>query len=136
MTHKRTALGKRTEIARSALSFVGILEKDKQGKPKVLIVPGSEGKRYQVIIRRHTNSVSCECRCETGIGFIPCKGNSLNDTVCRHSLTAIAFSARLAGKKVSFCESERDARRLGQLGGRIIPIISWQSKGKIWGVAK
>lgn len=89
MSHKRTSLSERVEIARSALPFVGVVEKDKTGKPRVLLVPGSGGKRYQVIIRR-SNVISVECRCEAGgIGYIPCKGNSLNETICRHSMTAL-----------------------------------------------
>ena len=112
------------------------MEKDKTGKPKVLLVPGSGGKRYQVIIRR-SNVISVECRCEAGgIGYIPCKGNSLNETICRHSMTAIAKSADLLGLKVSFCEKEDDAIRLSKLGGKAYPIVSFQSKGKVWGVVK
>ena len=137
MSHRATRLSKRVEIAKSALPFVGIVERDKAGRPKVLLVPGSEGKRYQVILRRFPNGISAECRCETGIGHIPCKGNSLNETVCRHALTAISKSVSLVGMRVSFCQNEQDAKRLSHVThGKVYPIVSFQSKGKVWGVVK
>ena len=136
MSHRKTNLSQRVEIAKSALPFVGIVERDKTGKPKVLLVPGSEGKRYQVILRRVPGIVSAECRCETEIGHIPCKGNSLNETVCRHSMTAIAKSVDLVGLHISFCQNERDAKKLAKLGGKVYPIVSFQSKGQVWGVVR
>ena len=39
-------------------NFVGVTQRDKNGKPKVLIVPGSDGTQYQVILRRFVKSYS------------------------------------------------------------------------------
>ena len=137
MSHRSTALSKRVTIAKSALSFVGILQYDKDNKPKVFVVPGSEGKQYRVILRRGNGVVSTECHLLVGgDNTVACKGNS-NGAVCKHALTAVSKATDLANLSISFCEDEKSAKRLSNVShGRVYGVKSWQGKGEVWGVAR
>lgn len=109
----------RVQKAKQALSFIGVTQRDKNGKPKTLIVPGSNGAKYQVILRRSGRVITAECAKELGqLGCENCKGNS--HSLCYHSIAAIEFSLREAGFKSHWCETEEDAQRLfNALGGTI-----------------
>src|SRR3990167_5953911 len=116
MSHRNTNLSRRVEIAKSALYFVGILQKDKDGRGRVFLVPGSDGKQYRVILRRGNGVVSTECHLMVGGNEVACKGNS--HSICYHSLQSVAKAIDLAGLRISFCEEERGAIRLSKLGGK------------------
>ena len=136
MSHRRTSLSQRVEIANGSLFLVGVLKYDKNNKPKEFIVPGSEGKQYRVILRRGDRVVSTECHLLVGENEVVCKGNS-NGSVCRHSLQAVGKAIELAGLKISFCEDEKSAKRLSNVShGRVYGVKSWQGKGEVWGVAR
>ena len=112
-------LKQRVQKAKNALPFIGITQRDKNGKPKTLVVPGSKGKKYRVILRREGGIITAECAKELGhLGYENCKGNS--HSLCYHSIAAIEFSLREAGFKSHWCETEKDAQRLfNAIGGTI-----------------
>ena len=126
--------------AEIASLFVGVTQRDNKRRPKVLIVPGSEGKRYQVIIRRFENLadkiVTCECRLETGHGYLGCLGNGHRkgtETLCYHSQAAIDFCLKEVHLKGFWCSSYEDALKLNQMKkGQVLEIRSHQSSGRKW----
>lgn len=65
-----------------------ITARDKHNRVRAVVMPGSEGKQYRIIIRRFDAAViSCECSLLTNIGDQTCQGNIHG--VCRHSIAAI-----------------------------------------------
>jgi len=136
--------------------FVGVTQ-EKDGRPKVLVVPGSQGKRYRVILRRSFTStangrmfvISAECAVETGAGHLSCPGNSPKrgrHTICYHSRAAIDFAVENmkkndrwvpSGKKAHWCETYEDAKKISNMTkGQIVLAKSWQSEGVAWLVVK
>jgi hypothetical protein len=124
----------RIEKARSIVNagLVGVLQRDNEGRPQVLRVPGSEGKSYQVIIRRK-DFLSCECSMETGnLGYTPCEGNK--KTVCYHSIAALLASA--GERIVVVCTDRVTAKKVSNLGGKVHEVKSWNGGRPIWIVVK
>lgn len=118
--------------------FVGVLTRDKNNKPKTLIVPGSQGKQYHVIVRRFPNlMVTLECNLETGKGFVSCPGNGPHkkvesETICYHSRAALDFCMSEAGYRGIWCTSVKDAERINQINkGQIVTVKSHQNRGGI-----
>lgn len=61
--------------------------------------------------------------------------NSGNSSICYQVLGAAKRMASEKGKSLSFCKSEKDAKRLSNLGGDVIKIV--KPSGKIqWAVVK
>jgi len=127
-------LSERTTKARAAARFGHVLSRDKEGRVKTVLLPGTDGKQYQVILRR-SPSLSTECRLDTEHGHLACAGNS-NGHVCYHSLAAVTLASRDAGLSARFCATETAARRLARLGGTLVPLNSRQGTGRLWVVAK
>lgn len=120
----------RVEKARAGAKFAKITQRDKAGMVRVVVVPGSDGKQYHVILRRHGGIWSGECRLAVGpAGHVPCEGNS-NGYACYHCMTAVIVAAEDAGKKVQFTNSEPKARRLERLGMKAFRLQSWNN-GKL-----
>lgn len=127
--------------AKQGVQFSVITSTDAQGRAKTVVTPGSEGKQYEVIIRRFIEKgspvITTECRCKTGIGFVNCKGNSNGHaTPCYHGLTALLKSVDGKNIKLSFCASRERAENLSRMGGTIITIRSQQNGAELWAVAK
>lgn len=118
----------RTTKARAAALFGKIAERDGEGRVKVVLVPGSEAKVYQVIIRRNNNLMTCECNCQTSLGNVPCQGN--DKTVCYHSMAALILSG--GEVELSFCNSKTDALRLTNLGRKVTPVYAHKGEGCIY----
>ena len=114
---KQERLAERVSKARriAEMSLCSITSLDREGKAKTVTVPGTDGKRYQVRIRRNNGSWSTECRYEAGaIGYRDCSGNSV--TVCYHSFAAIFAAGLDNGCRVhSVTESLKAASLLKRL---------------------
>ena len=117
----------------AATLFVQALTRDKYGRPTTVIVPGTQGKRYHVIIRRFDNAlITVECRLIAGrCGFLGCPGNGPRkgkETICYHSRAAVNFALKEVKMTGSWCESLSDAKRLSHLGGVIFKVKSHQNR--------
>jgi len=134
MKKKRTSLSGRVKRAKASAAFAKIMSKNKQGAVTKVVVPGHEGKQYQIIIRR-VSALSTECRLDTMGGYVPCPGNS-NGALCFHSIAALEVAARESKVALSWCQNEREAIRLENLGGKSFPVMSWQGKGQLWAVVR
>ena len=143
----RQSLLKRKPKTDVAKNFVGVTQYDQKGRPKVLLVPGSEAKRYQVILRRYQlinedgnplKKITAECRLETGRGHLGCPGNSRKrhqhqETICYHARAAIDYVIEDAGFKAYWCTSQKDAMREHRMiGGFIMQAASHQNSAVAW----
>ena len=99
-----------------ASKFVGVLSRDRDGRPKTLVVPGSGGKQYHVIVRRFPGKrlVTLECNLLTGAcGMQPCAGNM--HTLCYHTRAAFDFVVAEAGFSTAWCMDEARAKQVAKL---------------------
>lgn len=126
-------LAERVQLARYAVHFAKVAQRNSNGQASKVLVPGSEMKRYETILRRN-GCIECECNLETGSGYNRCNGNSVS--ICYHSICALIVAAETRGKVVSFCEFEDDARRLAHTGGDAYQVKSSQSQKSLWMVVK
>ena len=102
---------------------------------RAFIVPGHEGRRYQVILKRRPGVIQVRCEQWTALGPTRrCPGNSAG--VCYHGIAAIIAAAERRGYGVSFAENARDAARVRRLhpDGSVFSVVSVQSGRTIYGV--
>lgn len=118
----------RTTKARASAMFAKVQERDAEKRVKVVLVPGSECKIYQVIIRRNDNHISCECNCQTSLGNVACKGN--DKTVCYHSMAALVVAS--GDVEISFCDDKQSAILLANLGRKVTPVYACNGNGVIY----
>lgn len=120
---------------RSASGFVGVLGTDANGKPNVLSVPGHDGRKYEVIVRRFNGGLTFECRQVTSIGHVPCKGQS-SGKLCYHSLAALLYLAKSQGCTLKIAQSKDDATKLLNLGGNLFCFAAHQAPfdKMAWGI--
>ena len=123
MTKKKSRFQKARMIAE--LNLIGVLSRDPEDRIRSAIVPGTDGKRYHVILRRNNGAMTTECRLEVNGGNEPCKGNSR--TVCYHSIAALTLCAIEAKKEVAFCNDKASADLRARISGEINTVRSFQS---------
>lgn len=132
----QTPITERTEKSRAAVLFAKIMQRDTAGRVSKVGVPGSECKRYDVIIRRN-GVVSCECNLITGgkTGAQPCKGAA--HSVCYHSIAALLVAAADAGKHCSFANTKETADLLSRTGGDVFEVKSHNGNGaSLWMIVR
>jgi len=120
----------RFDKAKLIAKFCKIKDRDKEGRIKSVLVPGSDAKRYRVILRRERGHLTTECLLITGGGCLACAGNTR--TVCYHSIAALLVVAVEKETKMSICKNEASARKLENLGGKAYEILSRQGGNPIW----
>ena len=126
------ALRERVQKSKAGARFAKTLSRDRFGRAREVLVPGSKGKRYHVLLKRLAKGlIMAECFCDAGaIGMAHCRCTS---TVCYHIITAIMHAAKEKGFVVLVPEkdkgghgNEANARRLVNLhrGARLMRVIS------------
>ncbi len=114
---KQERLALRVSKARhiAEINLCSITSRNGDGEVKTVTVPGTDGKQYQVIIRRENGFWTTECRLDCGkAGYDDCRGNAI--TVCYHGFAAIFTAAKDSGCRVhSVTESLKAATRLKRL---------------------
>lgn len=134
MVEKRLTLAERVGKARqiARMGLCSIASRNGKGEAKTVVVPGTDGKQYQVIIRRKNGFWTTECRLECGSqGYQDCPGNAI--TVCYHSFAAIFTAAEDSSCRVhSVTESLKAASRLKRLikGKSVIRSLRSHRNGK------
>lgn len=131
----------RRNLIRATLPLVGYVHdknhnpiRDKNNLPTRLIVPGSEGNRYDVILKWDTQHATVESECRHDVNLTDCLGNDVS--ICKHVLSAVIRALHDRGKHVSVCKDADSAKNLSHIGGQVIRIYSKQSKRYIYGVVK
>jgi len=119
--------------ARNVSEFVHVLAKDSEGRPTHLLVPGHEGRKYSVTLKRN-GGLSAHCFQIVSSTSASCKGSS--HCICYHVLAACIVSASEQGKELSWCESQADAERLSNIEGKVFTVRSSQSGEMAYGVVR
>lgn len=122
--------------AENAVEFVHTLEKDDKGRGTKFLVPGHEGKQYQVNVTRvegqakHCIQFTCT---QTGETPEPCKG-CLHTLVCYHALAALKASVLGVGHLRFFPTREIPTTLEEEFGRRVIRLENHSSRKVLWAV--
>ena len=113
-----------------------VLDRTFSGKPKTIYVPGSDGKGYNVILKRKGSKIKTTCLLQTGIGSTNCKGNY--KVPCYHSIAAVITAVSEAGMHVAICSHISGAEHINRLrggGGKLLQLAG-EGKKNLWMVVK
>jgi hypothetical protein len=124
----------RVDEAKKLQGFIQIMDRDKTGKPCKMNVPGHEGRRYAVILRRQTGKLLAECLHSEASSNWPCEGSL--KSICYHCLAAIIAAAADSGKKVVFFEEYAVAKNYSNFGGAVCIVEGWKSKKQLFMVVR
>ena len=129
----KTNLPNRIEKAKAAIHFAAVTQYDRDGKIRSVILPGTNGKQYQVIVRR-ANGFSTEL-------LLLVNGNQVKPSyaaqITYHQMAVVMLAAKENGYKISWCANENDAHRLEKLGGKAFRICNFDNPHSVmWGVMK
>lgn len=120
--------------ARRAQEFVNITTADNLNRVTTALVPGHNGKIYEVNISRTSRGgMVSTCKCQADGNDCPGSKN----VICYHVLAALISSAAKLKPKVrlSFCDTKEAAQALVNMAGRMFPLKSKQSGKQVWAVA-
>lgn len=119
-------LSSRIKIARTLVPFAIITQRNRQGQITGIEVPGRDGKRYSVYLKRTNIGFECQCYLNTGAGEIDCKGSG--SSVCYHQIVAIILAAKDAGMEVSVAHTKESAKKINHIKkGKLVGLVSKQS---------
>ena len=125
-------LPNRIEKAKAATHFASC-KYDRDGKLKSVVLPGSNGKSYQVIIRRNRGMSTELILLVNGFQTKP----SYAAQVTYHQMAAVMLAASKSGYRVTWCANRDDAARLARLGGRVFGVRNHDNpQSKMWAVMK
>jgi hypothetical protein len=120
-----------------AAEFSKAISIDAKGRVREVAVPGHDGARYEVIIKRDEkgHDVKCECRQALADGnYIECEGNEFN--TCYHSIVAIMIAAGVMGKQVAFSANKQGADKTARFhkGSKVVKFGSNRNDKRIYAV--
>lgn len=132
-------LKQRIAKARAAALFAMVLNNGTHSK--TVSVPGTDAKRYNVIIRPRRNPTYLDVECLMDApGQLQCKGDAVS--VCYHEMAAVMKMAKGNGFKTSVAHSDVDATRLRRIfegkgmDTRVIEVRSRTSHRSVWVVLR
>lgn len=121
-------LPNRVEKAKAAKRFSRAMSHDRDGRPKTFVVPGTEGKRYHVIVRRKPR-LTVELNLDTARGLI--KPYYARQHITYHSMAALMMAAEREGYKIAWCANKKDAERRARLRGRVFSVQNFDNRDNI-----
>lgn len=121
-------LPNRVEKAKAAMQFAKVTQRDKDGKIRSVILPGSEGKRYQVILRRDNRGLTSELLLLVNNSQLK---PGYTNQITYHQMAAVQMAANGNGYKVAWCANKNDAERLAKLGGRIFTFRNFDNRESV-----
>ena len=135
----RANLAKRVKRARQIANYAQILQRDKAGRVRTVILPGHHARRYQVILTRSGHGILTKCELDlAGRGLDACPGNSSKKqpAICYHSIAAVILAAADRGRLVAIAADRQAANRVARLhtGGLVTPVTSRQSGATLYAI--
>jgi hypothetical protein len=124
----------RIQKAKAAMLFAKVSQYDTEGKVKSVLLPGSEGRQYQVIIRRKAGQMSTEL-------LLIANNSQIKPTygaqITYHQMSAVMLSAKEQGYTVTWTANRIDAVKLSNLGGTVFHISNFDNPtNMMWGVLR
>lgn len=116
----------RMKEARASLRFAQVLDQPAGSKAGAVVVPGHDGRRYEVLVRRlGGNKITVECRLMQGQwGHEDCPSR-YGGHVCYHGVAAVLAMAEESGIKIKLRAAERNASLRATIdGGTLFELYS------------
>lgn len=131
-------LPNRVARANAAQMFASVQSYDKQDKVKTVVLPGTDGKQYLVIIRR---KIVNKKRTITTELFLLVDNQLVKTNYSRqityHTMATIQIAADEQGYKVTWTANKQDAKNLSNLGGTVFKVTAFDNPTSVmWGVMK
>lgn len=122
MNTKFTRIQKARLVAN--LGLCKVMRRDRLGRVNHVLVPGSDGKQYNVYLKREKGLVA-ECQLITGVGEKPCQGNHV--TLCTHCMSALLVAADAF--ETALCKNILSAYAVKRLhpGAKVTSVTSKQA---------
>ena len=129
----KSNLPNRVAKAKAAMHFAQVTQYDANGKIRSVILPGSNGKTYQVIVRRNG--------CFSTELLMLVNGHQRKPRyaaqITYHQLTVAMLAAQEAGFKVTWTSNEQDSKNLSNLGGTVFCIKNHDNPNSVmFGIMK
>jgi len=109
--------------AQSASKFALVTKKSNSTVKYKVTIPGHDGKRYMVLLRRISGGYTGECLLDAGALGTPStclSATKSTNGACYHIGAALLEIAASAGYKLAFCQNEAAAKRLRNLYNGIV----------------
>ena len=113
-------MNRQNQEARAAAKFAQIITRDRNSKPIKISVPGHEGRKYSVILKRNGKEAVAECLLDEKFGSSPCPSHS----ICYHIKAAVIAAAEDAGYSVAFTKTREDAYKLKNFGALVNKVVT------------
>lgn len=120
----RQNLPHRVRKAHAAVNFARVTQRDREGRIRAVEMPGSEAKRYLVIIRRKSH-LSTELLLDTGSGYT--KPHFAHRYITYHAMAALLMAAEENDYRLAWCANREDAERRARLDGRVLRIHNFDN---------
>ena len=124
--------------AQSASKFALVTKKSNSTVKYKVTIPGHDGKRYMVLLRRISGGYTGECLLDAGALGTPAvclSATKSTNSACYHISAALLAVAASAGYKLAFCQNEAAAKRLRNLYNGIVLWYARHNGNKVeWAV--
>lgn len=124
-----------TISAKNVADFAQILCMDEKNRPISLLIPGHEGRKYEVtLLRDEKDSKNCvrfSCK-QAGDKGEPCKGCQ-HSTICYHVLAALLVTVKNIGH-LEFFETRDIPSILEEFGRRVVRLENTAARKVLWAV--
>ena len=127
-------LPNRVMKANAAKLFAKVVQTDENGNALIVLVPGTEGKRYRVSFIRAAGLLHAVC--DNIGGDVPVQCISHARVPCYHTMAAVQVAAELKHRTVIWCANEADATNLSNLyvGGTLFSVTMVATGSRMFGV--
>jgi hypothetical protein len=115
------------------MNFATVTQRDNDGRVRAVILPGSEGKQYHVILRR--GPLSAELNLIVNGNLV--KPHYAHRTLTYHAMAAVMIAAKEMDYTIAWCANEHDAEKLANLGGKKFVLRNHDNPNRddcLWGV--
>jgi len=127
-------LPNRVKKANAAKLFAKVVWTDSEDRVSMVVVPGTEGKRYRVTLARPHGRL--EAICDDITGDVPCQCISHARVPCYHVMTAVEIAAESKKRHVVWCANERDRENLNHIyHGEPFSVTMTATQSKMYGIA-
>ena len=109
----------RVKMGREAAQFGKIMLK-RSDVVTIVCLPGHDAKIHSVVVRNLKTKIVVKCDIDTGMGFIPCKGNGSG--ICYHALGAITMFVDANDYNIAFSDRVYCANKIANMhqGSRVV----------------
>jgi len=115
-------LSNRVKKAKAAMLFAKVQQYDAEGRIRAVIVPGSQGKQYHIILKRNKGSFVTEVNLLVNGNLVAPSWKAQH--ISYHVMAAIELAAQEHSYNVIWFANFQDAKRYSNFGGQLFKVIN------------